>query len=279
MEDRILVADVFKETVAFFKHKIKFIAGAFAITLLVAAPFEWQVSLVQGTEFPPYLWVTFAGVMIAGTLIQVCAFNNFIQTLRCEDAPFVPQGVIGRFFKTLLKEFLLLFVLILPAVVIMACVGAIAVVLLMPEAFSSGDIDVALSLGDTILLTIFNFLGVLLGFGLLGVRWGAIISAAAVGENMSFKDSWRMTKGYTFSLLLFTVPLFIVQSLSQVLLDPIVESGGSLSFFSLEMISMSILSSFAYWFTYVAFSVWYVRLTRLRAGATVEVENEDEEPL
>ena len=108
-----------------------------------------------------------------------------------------------------------------------------------------------------------------------GVRLGAGIAAAAMGEKMSFKHSWRMTRGYTFALVGFTLPFFFLTSFSQILIS--LELDSSVSFFSSAMVVIMILINVTYWFIYTAFSVWYEKL-RLRYDEIDEVRRTADMP-
>jgi hypothetical protein len=259
MVAKVSPVEVFKETIALIRHRIKFIAGMFFIMLLASTPFDWQMAQlvnVDRFEFTPVFWAAFLFSMVVGTVVQVCVFNNFIQTLRSKSTPLIPQKFVGKCFVSLFKELLWLLIIVIPGVVVM--VGfSVVLILIFPVGTTGIGVDIITSFSS------------LFGFGLLGVRLGAVIAAAAMGEKMSFKHSWKMTRGHTFALALFLLPVILFQAFGQLWIRPALD--GSFNFFSPSVIAVMLLTSISYWSIFTAFSVWYERLCQ-RYAAMNEIE-------
>jgi len=251
MVAKVGIGEVASETIGLIRHRAKYIGGMFFLLLAASAPMDWLLIQSGSIEYSSVFWGSVIFSMVVGTVIQVCVFNDFIKTLRGESSPLIPKGVAGKMFKTLLKECLVLLVAFIPFLVSMITIG-FALIFLVPSVEESGG-------GFVIITSVITFLASLIGFGLPGVRLGAGIAAAAIGEKLSLKESWRMTKGHTFALVLFTAPMFIMQAICQTLFTP-EQVEGTLITFGPGMVIAILFSSVAYWFAFAAFSVWYVRL-------------------
>lgn len=269
MVAKVSPIEVFKETIALIRYRIKFISGMFFIMFLATTTFDWQMvqlEIADDFELSPVFFMYFLFSMVVGTVVQICGFNNFIQTLRSKSTPLIPHELVSKFFVTLFKEILFLLIIVIPGITV---VIAFSVVTILIAPVVGGGV------GGDVVAMLFSFLGMVLGFGVLGVRLGAGIAAAAMGEKMSFKHSWRMTRGYTFALVGFTLPFFFLTSFSQILIS--LELDSSVSFFSSAMVVIMILINVTYWFIYTAFSVWYEKL-RLRYDEIDEVRRTADMP-
>ncbi len=254
MVAKVSAMNVLRETIALFKYKIRLIGGGFVLMSLLSLPLYWQLGDINPEEMTSdqalLLVAALLPFFILGTSIQISIFHNFIRTLRGETPSLLPQGIVGKFFKTLWKEFLLGLALIIPGVVVelVLILGFVAV---LPESEPSTFL--------LIMMTAVSFLGLVLGFAVLAVRWGFCIPAVAVGETSSFKLSWRMTKGHTLGLVAFTIPPLLIQTIMQLIADP-AQADGPINFLAPSMLLGTAITGLAYWFTYTAFCVWYVRL-------------------
>lgn len=247
---RVGLGAVFRESVALCRFRARFLAGMLAVTVALVLPFLW-VRVVE----PPssaLLVVLMACVLLfclVATALQVSVFHTLITTLRGQDAPIVLAGLIPRTLRTLLAELKVALVVIIPGALMLLLTGFITVFLLTSE-----DGAIAYPL----LAAGISSFGLFAVGGWFSVRLGAGIASAAVGERLSFKDSWRMTRGHSLALLVSVIPFAIVPQLGFYLLG----GGQSMlgSGLSTGMLANLLVNGVVYMFTYAVLSVWYVRL-------------------
>jgi hypothetical protein len=257
--EKVSAVDVFKETIAFFRYRFKYIAVMFSLMFVVSLPMQWiTTSMEDGADVSGAFVSVMLLSILFGTVIQVCAFNNFITTLRGEQPSLVPDRLVGKWLKTLLKELLVFLTVLLPGMIAILSFSMIGM-LLIPGALE--NVETLQAPKNLVILGLMSVLGSWLGLGWLGVRLGAGIAGATMNEKVSFKQSWRMTKGHSFGLMVFLLPMFVVQHLSQMLLGPAMAQG-TYSMLSPGILITTLASSAVYWFTFVALSVWYVRLRK-----------------
>lgn len=272
MTDKISTIDVFRESIAFTRYKRKYIAGMVLLMFFITLPMEWSLSypLAPGEPSPFSSW-GFLVVILLATVIQAAVFNHFITALRGGTPSIIPTGLATKTLKVLYRELVVFLAVLLPGIIVMG-LFFVAGLFFIPgdlesaEMLNSGQVEVVVGMT--------SLLGLTFGFGLLGLRWGAGMAGAAVGEDISLRQSWRMTKGHTFRLLVFLVPMIFAQTLSQLLFQPALEKG-TFDFFSPGVMATTLVLSGVYWFSYVTFSVWYVRLKKrydsLETAGTSEV--------
>lgn len=246
---RVGLGAVFRESVALCRFRARYLAGMFAVIVALMLPFLW-VRVVE----PPssaLLAVLMACVLLyclVATAIQVSVFHTLITTLRGQASPIVPARLIPRTLRTLLAELKVVLAVIIPAALMLLLTGFITVTFLTSEE----------GLAYPLLAGVISYFGMFAVGGWLGVRLGAGIASAAVGERLSFKDSWRMTRGHSLALLVSVIPFAIVPQLGFYLLG----GGQSMlgSGFSTGMLANLLVNGVVYMFTYAVLSVWYVRL-------------------
>lgn len=249
MVEKVTVGTVLDGTLDLFKERANFIAGMFVLLLIASASADLQSLKAVNAELQPELWVSLILAVGVGTVVQVLLFNNFISTLRGEKFPGYPAAIVGKFLRTIFREILLILVVLVPYIVSLLGVGIVVGVLA-----GLTDQESTSLMNDTLVSVV-----AMLSMVLPAVRLGAGIAAAAMGEKISFKESWKMTKGYTWTLTLFAVPMIGVQAYARSVLGPLFASG-DIHILSPHVLVYLLLSCASYMFTYVAFSVWYVRL-------------------
>jgi hypothetical protein len=222
----------------------------FAVIVALMLPFLW-VRVVE----PPssaLLAVLMACVLLfclVATALQVSVFHTLIVTLRGQASPIVPAGLIRRTLRTLLAELKVALVVAIPGMLALLATGFITVFFLSLE-----DGTIAYPL----LAAGISYVGLFIVMGWLGMRLGAGIASAAVEERLSFKDSWRMTRGHSLALLVSVIPFAIVPQIGFYLLG----GGQSMlgSGLSTGMLANLLVNGVVSVFTYAVLSVWYVRL-------------------
>lgn len=246
---RVGLGAVFRESVALCRFRARFLAGMLAVTVAFALPSMWVEVEAPSSEMVAVFGVGLLGFLFLATALQVSVFHTLITTLRGQDAPFVPAGLVRRTLRTLLAELKVALAVIIPGALMLLLTGFITVFFL-----TSADGAIAYPL----LAGVISYFGLFAVGGWLGVRLGAGIASAAAGERLSFKDSWRMTRGHSLALLVSVIPFAIAPQIGLYLLG----GGQSMlgSGFSPGMLATLLVNGVGYMVTYVVLSVWYVRL-------------------
>jgi hypothetical protein len=219
-----------------------------AVMLAFYLPSLWALDIQPSSAMAAVLIAGFIFYLLLATAFQVSVLDNCVNTLRGRAASLIPAGIVRRTLATLLAELKIFLAVAVPA---------------MLAALASGFISMSLFASETeglehpILAGLVSGLILFMVVGWLAVRWGAGIAAAAVGEKVSFRESWRMTRGHSLSMLVSLLPMAVLPQLGSLLMD-----GESLMNrgFSLAMLTTMALSAVAYLFSYALLSVWYVRL-------------------
>lgn len=251
MPDRISLREVIADTVKLLNSRKAYVAGAFFPMLVVMAPLEWMGNTTNLSQTVPGGWWVFAALILVGTVLQAAVSHHFITFLRKGAAPAVPERLLAKTGKVLLKEGQVLAAVLIPGLLVLA--------VLMGGLFAlhPGAAEGVASSGFVEGMQVVIIGSLLFGFCWPGVRIGAGIAGACVDEDVSLKDSWRMTKGYSLVLLFFLFPFNLVPLLTSWVLVP---EGGAHGLFSPEMLLQSTLIVLLYLFISAGFSVWYVRL-------------------
>ena len=246
---RVGLGAVFRESVALCRFRARYLAGMFAVIVALMLPFLW-VRVVE----PPssaLLAVLMACVLLyflVATALQVSVFHTLITTLRGQASPIVPAGLIPRTLRTLLAELKVVLAVIIPGALMLLLAGFITVIFLTSEE----------GLAYPLLAGVISSFGLFAVGGWFSVRLGAGIASAAVGERLSFKDSWRMTRGHSLALLVSILPFAVAPQIASYLLaDGASPLGSGLS---AGMLVSMLVNGVVYMFTYAVLSVWYVRL-------------------
>jgi hypothetical protein len=242
------IGGVLKETAALIGRR-KVHAGALLLLLLLTTlPLELATRAEDASAVIPGGWWTVLLVILASTVIQAAFFQFFIRALRNEEPRALPKGLLAKSGRVLLREVLVLAAVFIPGAVV------VAVCMVAASAFYGGQ---PTDPGFVRIIQVAFLAGLALGFGWPVLRLGAGIAGVTVDEDMSLKESWRMTRGYSLRLFLFFLPMLIIPEVVSGMTAPLQDADG---LFSSGTLVAAVASALLYVFYYAGFSVWYVRL-------------------
>jgi hypothetical protein len=248
MMARVGFGEVLRESVALCRYRAGFLAGMLAVTVVFALPLMLvEVDTVSSQMIGVY-GAGFMGYLFLATIPQVCVFYTLITTLRGQDESFVPPGLARRTLRTFIAEMKMVLAVAIPGMLGLLLAGFFTV------HFLSSEEGIAYPL----LAGVISSLCMSLVAGWLGMRLGAGVASATVGERLSFKDSWRMTRGYSVALTVSILPFVLVPQIGPQLLGGGADTLGS--DLSVGMMANLLVGGAVSMFTYVVLSVWYVRL-------------------
>ncbi len=251
MGSNLSIREILSETIALIKFRRKYVAGMLVLIIIISAPLEWQMMGKDPIEFNAFFWSSLALSVIVCSVLEVCIFNDFITTLRGKKASLLPEALFEKIVKMTVKGIVVILATAIPTTIALA-VHMFLLTLLFPTGIDSTFESEATGV---ILLLFF----IIIGFVIPLLRLGAGVAAAAMGEQMSLKQSWKMTKGYTFKLLFFTAPYFLIQIAFLFITHNEI---GFVQQDSTAAFIISISTDIISWSIFASFSVWYVRLTK-----------------
>ncbi|EGB14984.1 hypothetical protein DND132_1778 [Pseudodesulfovibrio mercurii] len=193
--------------------------------------------------------------LLAGAAVYVVVLHDSLSALR-ERPGLLPDHFLGRYLRFLGRGFLLMF-MVMGAGMLCGVVMVAAVVILWPAPEGAEP---------SFAMTLLTVAAVMLPLAFFSVRWWPVLPATVMGDESSFRLSWRMTRGHSLRMLLFTLPFLLLNGAMQVVNGPAVEAR-TFDPFSPANLGFMVAGTAVMWFTFAAFIIWYEKL-RLRAAGT-----------
>lgn len=247
MENKIAISSVVRDALSLLEERKKL------YSILTLSMYVFGLPLLTFSGNPedmltPEYGVLWLVLMLMGMALYVVLFNASITTLR-GDYKLLPQSFGKKYFITVGKVFLLGVMVLVPGMVLMIPATVLGVVL------------GAIAEGTLLQAPIMVLTGTLATLALvyLGFRWGLAIPAIAVGDESSYKLSWRMTRGNSFRMIACALPFGVGNAAMQLVVAPDPQTG-VINFLTPAVLAMTLVSCVAFWITFLTFIVWYEKL-------------------
>lgn len=247
MENKIAVSSVVSDALYLLEKRKKL----YSIVTLSMFVFGLPLLFFSGNPedmFTPEYGVLWLALMLLGMSLYVVLFNASITTMR-GDYKLLPQSFGRKYLLTIGKVILLGLMVLVPGLLLTIPVTLAGSLLVVAAEGTLFQPPLAVCTGTLASLALFYFV----------FRWGLSIPAIAVGDESSFKLSWRMTRGHSFRMILFVIPSGVVNAMTQLVAAPDPQTG-VINLFTPAVLAMTVLSCVAFWITFLTFTVWYEML-------------------
>lgn len=260
MVEKVAIGDVVKDALGLIRKRFAVYSGGLLLTLAAGVPLMGRA----GNEELLFSALTL-GIWAATSLIAMAVylvlFHDSLTTLR-GTPKFLPERFMSKYLHLLWKA--LLFGLM---------VMGLGFIILIPLAMGIGLIAVVSADAPSFVQPLFLMAmgGIsILPMSYFAFRWGFALPAIAVGDESSFRLSWRMTRRHSFRMVVFAVPVGVLNSIYRVINTPQIQAG-TFHPFSPANIAFTLLNCIVFWFTCAVFIVWYEKLkTRYEAMSEIE---------
>lgn len=254
MYREITPSEVVRDALELIKLRYRLFFGACIFSICLSFLSKFTISLASESSLSAVFFTMLLHSFV-GMAIYVCVFHQAIQTLRGSNPPLFPENFHIKFVRFILK-----FYLIALCIVVVCGIG-----LAVGSPVSSSILDAFDGPFKTIVSVLLSTIVTSLLLGLPISRLVFCLPAIAVDDDSTFKQSWNLSKGNTFQIALFVVPLAFTSTLYLHFARG-QKAEGTAPFIDLATPFWMLVMIGVLWFTLACIVIWYEKL-RLRYEA------------